>query len=76
MQEQDSPWSPATTWSGRPTDGGSQRSAWKHVACVRCSRRWSLGELHRGRRRIQPAGRVVREFYDAARDVLKYPLLN
>ncbi|MGO8688981.1 MAG: hypothetical protein ACLQLG_05050 [Thermoguttaceae bacterium] len=35
-----------------------------------------LGDLHRGRRRIQPAGRIVREFYDAALGVLKFPLLT
>ena len=35
----------------------------------------SLGELHYGRKRVQPAGRVIREFRDAARGVLKHPLL-
>jgi len=35
-----------------------------------------LGELHYGRKRIQPAGHVMREFHEAARDVLKYPLLE
>jgi REP element-mobilizing transposase RayT len=35
----------------------------------------SLGELHYGRRRVQPAGRVISEFRDAARGVLKHPLL-
>lgn len=34
-----------------------------------------LGELHYGRRRVQPARWVVREFYAKARDVLKHPLL-
>jgi len=31
-----------------------------------------LGELHPGRKRIQPAGRAIREFYDAARPALKH----
>lgn len=35
-----------------------------------------LGELHRGRKRVQPAGWVIREFYERARDVLVYPLLT
>ena len=35
-----------------------------------------LGELHYGRKRIQPAGEVVREFYDAARGILKNTLLK
>ena len=35
-----------------------------------------LGKLHCGRKRIQPAGKVVREFYDAARGILKNTLLR
>jgi len=35
-----------------------------------------LGELHYGRRRIQPPRRVVKEFYEQAREVLKFPLLE
>ncbi len=35
-----------------------------------------LGDLHYGRKRIQPAGRMVREFYDAAHGVLKHALLT
>ncbi len=34
-----------------------------------------LGELHRGRKTIQPAGWVIREFYQRAKEVLVYPLL-
>jgi len=36
----------------------------------------SLGELHYGRRKIQPAGHVIREFYEAAQGVLKHKLLT
>jgi hypothetical protein len=35
-----------------------------------------LGELHYGRKRIQPANRVLRAFYDEAQDALKFPLLR
>jgi REP element-mobilizing transposase RayT len=35
-----------------------------------------LGELHFGRKKIQPAGRVVRQFYEQAVDLLKHPLLT
>lgn len=35
-----------------------------------------LGELHHGRKRIQPAGGVIRGFYGRARDVLKFELLS
>jgi REP element-mobilizing transposase RayT len=34
-----------------------------------------LGELHFGRKRIQPAGRVIRAFHEAAQAVLKHALL-
>jgi REP element-mobilizing transposase RayT len=33
-----------------------------------------LGALHHGRKRIQPAGRVIREFYEAAQDKIKHEL--
>jgi REP element-mobilizing transposase RayT len=35
-----------------------------------------LGELHHGRKKIQPAGWVIRHFYERAREVLQYPLLT
>lgn len=35
-----------------------------------------LGELHQGRKRVQPAGRDVRAFYERAGDILKFPLLT
>jgi REP element-mobilizing transposase RayT len=43
---------------------------------VRCAAIAGLGELHYGRKKIQPAGRIVREFFDAARSVLKHELLE
>ena len=35
-----------------------------------------LGKLHYGRKRVQPASRDIREFYERAEEVLKYPLLR
>jgi REP element-mobilizing transposase RayT len=35
-----------------------------------------LGELHYGRKRLQPAGKIVRSFYERAASVLKFPLLT
>ena len=35
-----------------------------------------LGELHQGRRRIQPPSATIREFYARAGGVLKFPLLE
>src|SRR4051794_39870774 len=35
-----------------------------------------LGELHYGRKRLQPASRDIRAFYDQVRPLLKHPLLD
>ncbi len=35
-----------------------------------------LGELHHGRRRVQPPGRVIREFYREAEPRLYFPVLR
>jgi REP element-mobilizing transposase RayT len=43
---------------------------------VRCVDLESLGEIHIGRKRIQPAGKIIAEFYEAAKGVLKHPLLK
>ena len=37
---------------------------------------FELGDLHRGRKRLQPASCVIREFYEAASSKLKFPLLT
>jgi REP element-mobilizing transposase RayT len=35
-----------------------------------------LGDLHFGRKQLQPASRTIREFYEQAAGVLKHPLLS
>jgi REP element-mobilizing transposase RayT len=35
-----------------------------------------LGELHHGRKKAQPTGRMVREFYERAAPMLQHPLLT
>jgi REP element-mobilizing transposase RayT len=35
-----------------------------------------LGELHYGRKRVQPGGREVRQFYQEAAAILRHPLLT
>ena len=35
-----------------------------------------LGELHYGRKKIQPAGREIRQFYEKAKDLLHHELLT
>lgn len=35
-------------------------------SCIKCDLTADLGELHYGRKRVQPASREIREFYEAA----------
>jgi REP element-mobilizing transposase RayT len=35
-----------------------------------------LGDLHHGRKRVQPASTDIRAFYERAKDLLKFPLLT
>jgi REP element-mobilizing transposase RayT len=35
-----------------------------------------LGALHHGRKKVQPASRDIRAFYERAKDALKFPLLR
>lgn len=44
--------------------------------CIRNDIIADLGELHFGRKKIQPASRDVRGFYRKAQEVLKFPLLE
>jgi hypothetical protein len=37
---------------------------------------FELGNLHEGRKRVQPSSREIRQFYDTAKDKLKFPLLS
>jgi REP element-mobilizing transposase RayT len=37
---------------------------------------FELGNLHHGRKRVQPLSREIREFYEAASSRLKFPLLK
>jgi REP element-mobilizing transposase RayT len=43
----------------------------KRIACDVIA---ELGELHFGRKKVQPASREIRKFYEKAEDVLKFPL--
>lgn len=42
---------------------------------IRCDVLKELGELHHGRKRVQPASRDIRAFYERADELLEYPLL-
>ena len=53
-----------------------QRSRGSMSKTIACDVIAELGELHYGRKRVQPSAREVTEFHERARDVLKYPLLD
>lgn len=60
-------WTVYGTWlPNDPRGSGSQAVIDPKIA--------ALGELHFGRRRIQPASKVIREFYERAEPELKYPV--
>lgn len=42
---------------------------------IACDVIGDLGELHFGRKQLQPNGKIVRDFYEHAANVLKFPLL-
>jgi REP element-mobilizing transposase RayT len=41
---------------------------------IHCADIAELGALHHGRKKIQPAGRVIRDFYEAAKGSLRHEL--
>jgi REP element-mobilizing transposase RayT len=43
---------------------------------IACDVLKELGELHYGRKRVQPASRDIRAFYKRAKELLKFPLLT
>ena len=44
--------------------------------CIRNDVLCELGEIHHGRKKIQPASRIIREFYDDAAPILEHALLR
>jgi len=62
-------WTAYGWWLPNDPRGSTSRSVASDVIA-------ELGELHYGRRRIQPARRVVHEFYEKAKAVLTHPLLD
>lgn len=62
-------WTAYGWWLPNDPRGSTSRS----VASDRIA---ALGELHFGRKTIQPASRDVRAFYEQAEKTLKYPLLD
>ena len=62
-------WTAYGTWLPNDPRGSTSRK----VASGRIA---ELGEHHYGRREVQPPGPAIRQFYEQAADVLKYPLLT
>jgi hypothetical protein len=60
-------WTAYGTWLPNDPRGSTSTS-------VRNEAIAGLGDLHYGRKRIQPAGKIIHEFYDAASAVLKHEL--
>ncbi|MEM6506292.1 MAG: transposase [Planctomycetota bacterium] len=61
-------WTAYGTWLPNDPRGSGSHS----VACDVLS---ELGELHYGRKRVQPAGWEIRQFYDLAYERLRFPVL-
>jgi hypothetical protein len=62
-------WTAYGWWLPNDPRGSMSRS-------IRCDLIAELGELHYGRKRVQPASREIREFYREARSRLKHELLT
>jgi REP element-mobilizing transposase RayT len=61
-------WTAYGWWLPNDPRGSSSRE-------IRVEKIAELGEMHHGRKRVQPPGRDIRDFYQRAREVLKHPLL-
>ena len=62
-------WTAYGTWLPNDPRGSSSHSIRNDVLA-------ELGELHYGRKKVQPTGREIREFYAKATPLLKHPVLT
>ena len=60
-------WTAYGCWLPNDPRGSGSRQLRNHIFA-------ELGSLHFGRKRVQPAGNEVREFYNRARGLLRYDL--
>ncbi len=60
-------WTAYGWWLPNDPRGSGSKTIQSHVIA-------QLGELHFGRKRLQPVGREIRRFYEQAAEILKYPL--
>jgi REP element-mobilizing transposase RayT len=61
-------WTIYGSWLPNDPRGSGSNSIASHAIA-------GLGELHHGRKKIQPAGWVIEQFYQRAREVLRFPVL-
>ena len=61
-------WTAYGTWLPNDPRGSGSKT-------VHCDVLAELGQLHFGRKRVQPAGWEVRQFYNRAKELLKFPLV-
>ncbi|MCI0674834.1 MAG: transposase [Phycisphaerales bacterium] len=62
-------WTAYGWWLPNDPRGSTSRTIRKEIIA-------RLGEIHHGRKRIQPATKVLRTFFDLARSTLKHPLME
>lgn len=62
-------WTAYGWWLPNDPRGSMSKTINRDVLC-------ELGELHYGRKRVQPTSRVIREFYENAKGLLHYPSLH
>jgi REP element-mobilizing transposase RayT len=61
-------WTCYGTWLPNDPRGSTSKT-------VRCNAIAELGELHFGRKKVQPLGRDIRAFYDQAKDALRFSII-
>jgi REP element-mobilizing transposase RayT len=62
-------WTAYGTWLANDPRGSGSNA-------VQCSLLAELGDLHHGRKNVQPARQVVREFYERAEACLRFPVIR
>lgn len=61
-------WTCYGTWLPNDPRGSTSKT-------IRCNAIAEVGELHFGRKKVQPLGKDIRAFYESARQVLRHPIV-
>jgi REP element-mobilizing transposase RayT len=62
-------WTVYGSWLPNDPRGSGSKSVASDVIAA-------LGEIHYGRKKVQPAGWVIEQFYQQAREILRFPVLD